>query len=120
MTRQVYHRYLPIVARRLCVRIAEGEALAVICQDPKMPPMTTVFHWLATEPDFRALYARARELLADTVVDEIRTITQEAEAGQSTPARAAMTRLQVESRKWMAARLAPGRYGEQHDPRRKH
>lgn len=116
---QNYHRYLPKVARSLCVRIAQGEALAAVCgtrneaSKQKMPALSVVIHWLATEPQFRALYERARELQADTMVDEIRTIAREAEAaGECTPARAAMTRLQVQCRQWAAARLAPGRYSD--------
>src|SRR5436190_991711 len=116
---QNYHRYLPKVARALCVRIAKGEALAAVCEtlDPasnlNMPALSVVIHWLATEPKFRALYERARELQADTMVDEIRTIAREAQAaGDCTPTRAAMVRLQVQCWQWAATRLAPGRYGD--------
>ncbi len=59
--------YSPELASELCMRLAIGGSLRSVCEDPKMPGITTVMRWLLephsdTDPRaaFRAQYARAR------------------------------------------------------------
>ena len=101
-------RYTVKMAQMICARIAEGESLSAICRDPKMPCMTTVMNWLCAKPDFRERYARARELQADTLFDQILAISDEAfgdgAAGAGEPAQRA--KLKIESRKVLPERFA--------------
>lgn len=94
---------------RVCERIAAGESLRVLCRDQGMPPAAMIRRWLTESEAFRAAYLRAREDRADVLADEIIEIADRAEGPTA-------ARLQVEARKWAAAKLAPKRYGEKPVP----
>src|SRR5690606_32229549 len=65
----------------------------------------TVFEWLDRNEDFQNKYARARLAQADTYADEIVDLADEAEDAN-------LARLQIDARKWTAAKLRPSRYSE--------
>jgi hypothetical protein len=94
---------------QICERIAAGEGLRAICRDQDMPSAAAIRRWLRESEAFRARYARAREDRADVLADEIIEIADRAEGPTA-------ARLQVEARKWAAAKLAPKRYGEKPAP----
>ena len=111
------------IADRICDRIAGGESLVAICQDEEMPARSTVFKWLVDFPSFSDIYARAREAQADALADDIVHIADTPQIGSKTVSKATgleitegdmieHRRLQVDARKWMAAKLAPKKYGE--------
>lgn len=88
-----------------------------------MPSVTTVMRWLGEESaaDFREQYARARELQADKLAEEILAIaddgsndTYKDEDGlpRVDHDHIARSRLRVDSRKWLAGKLAPKKYGD--------
>ena len=56
-------------------------------------------------PEFAEQYARAREVQAETLADEIVSIADE----DGDPQR---QRLRVDARKWVASKLKPKRYGD--------
>lgn len=105
-------------------RISEGESLRSICADKGMPSKSTVFAWLGDNVEFREQYARAREAQAETLAHEILEIADTPLIGSKTTTKADGSvetvegdmiehrRLQVDARKWMAARLAPKKYGD--------
>src|SRR5271167_3446231 len=64
----------------ICNRIADGESLRAICAEVEMPDKATVFRWLSAEgnKDFRNQYIRAREAQADSLVDDILLIADDA------------------------------------------
>ena len=105
------------LTRSICDRVAEGESLAAICAEQRMPGYSTVRGWLARAAKdgapaelvaFRESYQRAREWYADYLADEaldlVRTVTSE-------NAREVRRRFEVIKRK--TARLAPQVYGDQ-------
>src|SRR5438132_622777 len=59
------------VADVICRRLADGETLRAICSNPAMPAKATVMRWLAQHPEFRDRYARAREVQADVLAEEV-------------------------------------------------
>src|SRR5271170_4189058 len=63
-----------------CNRIADGESLRSICEDADMPDNATVFRWLSAEQhkDFCSQYIRPREAQADSLVDDILLIADDA------------------------------------------
>ena len=65
--------------------------------------------WIQADPERAARYARAREERADILADEI---TEIADAPAETAVEVARSRLRVEARKWVAARLKPRAYGD--------
>ena len=117
--------YSPAVAEELCVEIASrSDSLDTICNERKeFPGTTTVYRWLNAQPEFRELYARAKEqqaqLLADQIIDiadtthigEIVTIKPDGEE-RKVMDMIEHRRLRIESRKWVAAKLLPKRYGD--------
>ena len=93
----------------ICERIAEGESLASICRDLRIP-RRTVFDRLQNDEDFRTKYGRAREAQAETFVDELIGIADSADKDT-----AAAVRVQVDTRRWVVSKILAKKYGEKPD-----
>ncbi len=63
--------YLPEVAADICSLLADGESLRKVCERPGMPDKATVFRWLAKHDEFRDQYAKATEIRADAIFEEM-------------------------------------------------
>ncbi len=108
----------------ICARLANGESLAAMCREDGMPAQSTVYLWLLRHSGFSEIYARARENQADTLADQIIHIadtpqpgvkTKTNEKGETETTEGDMIehrRLQVDARKWVAAKLKPRKYSE--------
>lgn len=111
----------------ICCRLVEGESLRAICRDESMPGERTVFTWLNKSPEFRQQYAHARELQSELMLDDIRDIADDGtndwmeklnRDGEPTGfyllnKEAVMrSKLRVEVRQWIMARMAPKRFGD--------
>ena len=97
--------YSEAFVTRICIEIALGKSLISICSADDMPDRVTVYRWLEEHVEFRNAYARARELQADHYADQIVDLADAAEDAN-------LARLQIDARKWTAAKLRPGRYSE--------
>jgi hypothetical protein len=115
--------YTPECAVEICAQIAEGKPLVAICRGDSTPDVRTVYRWLNASEEFRQMYARAKEDCADTLADEIIDIADTPQLGvktKTTDKGIELTegdmiehrRLQVDARKWIAAKLKPRKYGE--------
>lgn len=101
-------------------RIAKGEAIRNICSDDWLPSWTTVNKRLASDAEFAARYARAREDQADKLFDEILAIADSQEGDvikvdgkdQTNHDQIARAKLRIDARKWMAGKLRPKVYGD--------
>jgi hypothetical protein len=142
------------LADEICERLVAGESLRKICKRSSMPAVSTVCRWLAERAPFQEQYARARELQADTLADEVlyiadtprlgiianrKFLTLEGDVGdgasggdgdsddeaeEAAGGRRVVEnrtkkgdmlghrRLQIDARKWLAAKLAPKKYGD--------
>lgn len=111
------------IADAICTRLMEGASLRQICKEAGMPGQRTVYQWLNDKPNFQQQYARAREVQADTLADEILDISNTPELGKKTVTKASgiettegdMTehrRLKIDARKWLVGKLAPKKYGD--------
>lgn len=116
--------YTPELADAICTRIASGESLRSICEDEAMPAQSTVYLWLMREQGFSEQYARARELQAETFVDEIVEIADDGhndwmlrkfgnderwvENGEAMR----RSQIRIDARKWHASKLAAKKYGD--------
>lgn len=109
----------------ICGRLTEGESLRSICRDEAMPSCASVFLWLQKHPEFSEQYTRAREAQADTLADEILEISDDARndwmernRGEDDKGWVAngehiqRSRLRVDTRKWIASKLKPKKYGD--------
>ena len=95
------------IADEIVRRMIEGENLTQICKDPNMPPRVTVYAWFDSRPEFYARCARAREALADYLVDEIEEI-----AANATPETMDKVKLIVSTKQWRAMKIAPRIYSD--------
>lgn len=99
--------FTPELGREICERIANGESLKAVGQDPTMPCSATILRWAAEFPEFGNDYADARQLMADLLFDEAREV-----ALGATPASVWADRLRFDTIRWMTARMAPKKYCE--------
>ena len=100
-------------AESFCDLIAEGRSVAKICARPDMPSQQSVYTWLKQDEDFLERYAHAREAQADKLFNECLEIADRgSESENENPQRIQRDRLRIDTRKWMAARLAPKKYGD--------
>jgi hypothetical protein len=118
--------YTAEITETICARLAAGESLRTICADEAMPAQSTVYLWLTKHSEFSEQYARAREVQAETLVDEILEISDDGRndymlrqgEGEETLAyrlngeHVQRSRLRVDSRKWFASKVAPKKYGD--------
>jgi hypothetical protein len=113
--------YSAEITAAICERLGLGESLRQICEDDAMPGKSTVMRWLHDHSEFRDQYARARESQAEYWADEIIQISDDGsndtykddEGHESTNHDViARSRLRVDTRKWLMARMAPKKYGD--------
>lgn len=101
-------------------RISDGESLKGICDDDWLPSRETVRKRLIDDDAFAGRYARAREVQADTIFEEILEIADDArndwmkkDGGTFLDTEHVQrSKLRIEARKWMAGKLRPKVYGE--------
>jgi hypothetical protein len=116
--------YSAEIADTICNRLAGGESLRAICADAGMPDRATVSRWLAHYEEFRGLYGFARECQAECLVDEILKIARDSRRDYVEKRlpdgkvvrvvdheNIARSRLRINALKWIAARMAPRKYG---------
>jgi hypothetical protein len=94
----------------ICAWIANGKSLSSYCRMHGRA-MDTVYRWLRTHALFREGYARAHEDRADTLADEMLEIADSPQAARSIED-AQAAKLRVETRKWIASKLRPQKWGE--------
>ncbi len=99
--------YTQEIADEIVRRMIEGESLTAICKDPGMPPRVTVYSWFDNRPDFYARCARAREALADYLVDEIEEL-----AKSTTEENHQSMKVKISTKQWRAMKMAPRMYGD--------
>lgn len=99
------------IADEICERLADGESLRRICLDERMPPRRTVFGWLMNPKleQFKHQYTYARELQAENFADEMTDIADLGEVDRDHNNR---DRLRIDTRKWIASKLKPKKYGD--------
>lgn len=117
--------YSDYTANMLCARLTNGESLRTICRDEDMPGVVTVFSWMRRYPEFEKLYTRALQHRVETHVEEIIEIADDGTNDFVEKVRddgstyivadhehIQRSRLRVDTRKWIASKLKPRKYGE--------
>jgi len=98
--------YSEEIGLRICEHIAEGNPLTPLwLKENRLPAPSMIFRWLEQHQPFREAYARAREIQATIYADQILTIADTCEDANK-------ARLQVDARKWHAAKTAPKVWGD--------
>jgi hypothetical protein len=105
-------------------RIEEGESLVKICKDDNMPSKSGFYKWLKEFPELVDKYAHACEARADKIFEEIIEIADDSsndfirvEKGESIENKEWVNRskLRVDARKWVLAKMQPKKYGDKID-----
>lgn len=108
--------YTPATAELIAARLADGETLSSVCRTPGMPSRQTVHQWRMRIPAFNDLYMRAREIGMEAMSDDMLTIadddTGDMVDGAPNSANVQRSRLMVDTRKFLLAKLAPKVYGD--------
>jgi hypothetical protein len=118
--------YTEELGSSICARLAEGESMRKIAKDDAMPSTTTMFNWLRTHEEFLDQYEIAKAECADMYAEDIIEIADDTsndysdvtdEKGAAGATRlntehVQRSRLRIDSRKWVAAKLKPKKYGE--------
>jgi hypothetical protein len=113
----------------ICAELASGKSVRTICKRADMPGMETIFRWLRENMEFREQYARAKAEAADALVEEMLDIADDGrndwmEVHDKDGAcvgfkingeHVQRSRLRVDTRKWVASKLKPKKYGERVD-----
>ena len=107
--------YTTEITDAICDRLAAGESLNTICRDARMPSRKVVHEWVADDRNgFRDKYARAREAQIEQYADEIVDLA-DAVAGATESAVVQAAKLRIDTRKWVASKLLPTKYGDRVD-----
>jgi len=107
-------------AAEVCARLVEGESLRSICRDPAMPDIKTIYLWMGQNEEFLHQYAKAKEDQADTLQEDIldiadtlpEQVVDDKGIARVDAAYVNWMRLRVDSRKWIASKLKPKKYGD--------
>jgi hypothetical protein len=114
--------YTSELAAIILARAMAGESLRGICRDESMPARSTVHLWLAKDAAFSDQYARACEVRAEELFDEMFEIADDATndfmaqgedgAWRVNGENVQRSRLRIDTRKWALARMNPKKYGD--------
>lgn len=118
------------IADELCAHLAMGESLRTACARKNMPAVKTVFNWFHRYPDFVQQYEKAKQEAADAMAEEILDIADTPLIGEEITIKGygkkqtvevsrkemlGHRRLQIDTRKFLMAKMKPKRYGEKLD-----
>lgn len=117
-------KYTEALAATICEQIALGFSMRTICKDDKLPAMSTIFRWLKDNESFQEQYTRACEERTEAMAEDILDIADdgtndfmEADDGkrQYNGDSIQRSKLRVETRKWLMAKMKPKKYGDKVD-----
>ncbi len=120
-------KYTPELADKICQQLANGISLRTVCKSDEMPSTVTVFAWMRTNEEFLNQYARAKQESADAMAEEVLYIADTQETGTTTTIKGdgsvetkeedmlGHRRLQIDTRKWLMAKMKPKKYGDKLD-----
>jgi hypothetical protein len=108
------------VWRQIVHMVSEGQSLSTVLNTNKSLPDWSLFYaMMAQDPELRQAYEKATQDRADKLVDEILSIADEEMPegleGASASAWVQRKRMQVDARKWIAAKFRPKLYGDRVD-----
>lgn len=118
--------YTPDIANKILSEIATtSKSLRTICGQEGYPTVGTILKWLKEDKDgFLAQYAIAKEEQADYLIEEMIDIADDGsndfmtitKGGQDYEVEnkevTSRSRLRVDTRKWIASKLKPKKYGD--------
>lgn len=117
-------KYSEELFEKICERIAtSADGLHKIVKENGISP-STFYKWVSENKDLSDRYARAREIQAELLADQIIEIADDSSNDTKTIYKGEelieventewtnRSKLRVEARKWIAAKLKPKKYGD--------
>lgn len=123
-------KYTQELADAICERVAIGESFRKISSSEEMPAISTMFKWMREHEEFSKQYELAKEQCADMMAEELLEIADDGrndymekldkdDGGvigyQLNGEHVQRSRLRVDARKWIAAKLKPRKYGDKQE-----
>lgn len=117
-------KYSKEIADKICEIISTStKGLNAICKDGGFPVPSTIYLWLINNKEFSENYARAKEMQADFMMEEIIVIAdddsgdiiQGTESSYANGVSVQRAKLRTEVRKFAASKMAPKKYGDKLD-----
>lgn len=108
----------------VCQEIEKGRALRNVLKDENMPSTSTFYQWLDNDEVKAKQYARATEVRADIIFDDILAIADENTNDTSINENGIevvnndviqRSRLRIDARKWVLTKLNPKKFGDKTD-----
>jgi hypothetical protein len=113
---------------QICELIATtSQSIKTICKPETMPCAATIFNWLATNKEFLDQYTRAQEMRADMLIEETLEIADDGSNDFMTITKGDQvyeqenkevtnrSKLRIDTRKWIASKYKPKKYGDRID-----
>jgi hypothetical protein len=119
--------YTPELGDKICMLVVEGLSFNTISTFEGMPHRRTIINWLVTNEDFIHKYALARRHATEIMADEMLDIADDGhndwmarhwgnQVEWLTNGEAiARSRIRIDTRKWIMAKLQPKKWGEKLD-----
>lgn len=118
--------YTEELGTMICAMFAEGSSMRKISREDGMPSTVTMLTWLRVHEEFLRQYEIAKEECADMYSEEIVEIADDSSkdyidvtdengvtgATKLNTEHVQRSRLRVDARKWVAAKLKPKKYGD--------
>ena len=115
--------YTQEIAKEICDYVAtHTESVAdMVKNNPHFPKEDTIRRWRLYRDDFGAKYARAKQLQAELMAEEVLEIADRKDCDTIINKEGdeicnhewiARSRLRIDTRKWIACKLAPKLYGD--------
>jgi len=117
--------YTEDLVNEICALFAEGKSMRSICAIEGMPSKQTLFNWFRTREGFLDQYTRAKEESAEAFSEDILDIADDSTNDYITKQNndgeeyevvnhenIQRSKLRIDSRKWLASKLKPKKYGD--------
>lgn len=120
--------YTQDLADQICMGITIGESVRTVCKPEHMPAISTFYKWLREHEEFSKQYARACEERTEAMAEDILDIADDGTNDLTTRTDKRgneyevvdndviqRSKLRVETRKWLMAKMKPKKYGDKLD-----
>lgn len=97
------------ILETVCEGLLNGKSLRKICLEDGMPNKSTILRWLSADDEFATIIARARDLQAEALFDDMTDIVNDM-LDQKVESNAAKTA--IWAKQWQASKLKPKKYGD--------
>jgi len=100
------------IIEQVTTRLVAGESMRKICLDKDMPDRVTMLRWFNDDSELASIIARARDIQADALMDDMSDICAKMEGGQLDPNAGKAI---IWAKQWQASKMRPKKYGDRLD-----